>query len=132
MNFKGQYLNYEEYKNLGGTLEGEVPFNLLEYDARKKIDERTFGRLTKLENVPYEVKMCVFKMIEISNEYKSLETHNKAIASENTDGYSISYHKLEITDIDVKKSELENIMKTYLSNVIVNNIPVLYRGIDKC
>ena len=44
MEFKGQYLTYEEYLSLGGTLD-QTPFNLLEYNARKKIDERTFGRL---------------------------------------------------------------------------------------
>ena len=46
MEFKGQYLTYQEYKALGGTLD-EMPFNLLEFNARKKIDERTFGRLIK-------------------------------------------------------------------------------------
>ena len=44
MEFKNQYLTYLEYKNLGGTL-GEMPFNLLEFKARKIIDERTLGRL---------------------------------------------------------------------------------------
>ena len=33
MEFKGQYLTYQEFKALGGTLD-EMPFNLLEYNAR--------------------------------------------------------------------------------------------------
>lgn len=131
MDFKKQYLTYSEYRELSGTL-NQVPFNLLEYDARKKIDERTFGRLISLESIPFEVKMCVFKMIDTLQKYKVLEEQNKSIASENTDGYSISYRKLEISDIEAKNDELEGIMRTYLSNVIVNNTPVLYLGVDRC
>ena len=44
MEFTGQYLTYQEYLALGGTLE-EMPFNLLEFDARKRIDKRTLERL---------------------------------------------------------------------------------------
>ena len=132
MDFKGQYLNYTEYKELGGTLVDQVPFNLLEYDVRKMIDKRTKGRLINEKTIPFDVKMCVFEMIETSNKYKPLETQNKTIASENTDGYSISYRKLETSDVETKTRELESIMRSYLSNVVVNNTPVLYLGVDKC
>ncbi len=128
MDFSEQYLLYKEYEELNGLLE-EVPFNLLEYDARKTLDERTQGRLTKLDNIPYEVKMCVFKMIGIEEKYQSLEAQNKAIVSENTDGYSVSYRKLEKSDIDTKKQELETAMRKYLSKLEVNGIPVLYLGV---
>ena len=40
MKFKGQYLTYQEYKGLGGTLE-LTPFNILEFEARRRIDEIT-------------------------------------------------------------------------------------------
>lgn len=129
MDLKGQYLSYKEYKELQGVLE-EVPFNFLEYDVRKIIDERTQRRLIKLDEMPEDVKMCVFKMIETLEKYKPLEEQNKAISSENTDGYSISYRKLEKTDIDAKNDELEGIMCRYLSNVIVNKVPVLYLGVS--
>ncbi len=129
MDLKGQYLSYKEYKELQGVLE-EVPFNFLEYDVRKIIDERTQRRLIKLDEMPEDVKMCVFKMIETLEKYKPLEEQNKAISSENTDGYSISYRKLEKTDIDAKNDELEDIMCRYLSNVIVNKVPVLYLGVS--
>ena len=65
--FEGQYLTYTEYQSLGGTLE-PTPFNLLEYNARKRIDEKTFGRLIDIETVPQEVKLCVY------NSYKSFST----------------------------------------------------------
>ena len=38
MKFEGQYLTFEEYKSLGGTLKDKTPFNLLEIEARNQID----------------------------------------------------------------------------------------------
>lgn len=131
MEFKGQYLSYDEYHELKGTLD-QVPFNLLEYNARKIIDERTQARLNVLDKFPFEVKMCVFKIISILQKYMALEEQDKTITSENTDGYSISYRKLEKADIEAKEKELECAMRTYLSNVVVNKIPVLWLGVEKC
>ena len=42
MEFEGQYLTYEDYKALGGTLNDQMPFNLLEFESRKQIDKRRF------------------------------------------------------------------------------------------
>ena len=90
MEFEGQYLTYQEYLALGGTLD-EMPFNLLEFNARKKIDERTFGRLINKGQEYQEVKLCIYNMTTTLNSYSLYDTQNKAIASENTDGYSVSY-----------------------------------------
>lgn len=130
MEFKGQYLNYLEYIKFGGTLE-EVPFNLLEYDVRKIIDERTQRRLTEINDIPFDVKICVFKMINVMKQYQELEIQNKNISSENIDGYNISYKKLEKSDIETKEKELENIIMTNLNNVIVDGVSVLYLGVQK-
>ena len=129
MEFEGQYLTYQEYQLLGGTLE-EMPFNLLEFNARKKIDERTFGRLVNKGQEYKEVKLCVYNMITTLNSYSSYDTQNKAISSENTDGYSISYGTPQKSVTEAKNSELEDIIDTYLSNLIVDDVPVLYRGAD--
>ena len=129
MEFKGQYLTYQEYLALGGTLE-EMPFNLLEFDARKRIDKRTFGRLVDKEQEYQEVKLCVYNMITILNSYSSYDTQNKAISSESIDGYSISYGTPQKSTTEAKNSELENVMNSYLANVIIDNVPVLYRGAD--
>lgn len=126
--FDGQYLDYNTYVELGGTLEN-TPFNILEYNARKKIDERTFGRLIDLDEIPNEVKLCVYNLINVLNSYASYESENKGISSENTDGYSISYQTPQKSIIEAKNSELDDIINTYLSNTIINNIPVLYRGV---
>ena len=129
MEFKGQYLTYQEYKALGGTLD-EMPFKLLEFNARKKIDERTFGRLVDKGQEYQEVKLCVYNMITILNSYSSYDTQNKAISSESTDGYSISYGVPQKSVVEAKNGELEDIMNSYLANIVIDNVPVLYRGAD--
>ena len=132
MEFSGQYLTYNEYRTLGGTLD-ETPFNLLEYEARRKIDERTFGRLKGIENIPIEVKMCVYALINTLNSYSmdSTSSRNKNIASESTDGYSVSYASgSQVREIVESKSvELNDIIMTYLLGVVVNNQHILYIGV---
>ena len=83
MEFDGQYLTYIEYKGLGGTL-SEMPFNLLEYQARKEIDKYTFGRLQNLKTQNKEVKLCINALIPIIEGHN--ESTNKGISSESTNG----------------------------------------------
>lgn len=131
MDFKGQYLTFDEYEELEGTLK-EVPFNLLEYDARKLIDQRTVGRLKSIKRQCFEVKMCVFKMIKIKERYQTLKNQDQTLASVGTDGYSESYRKLEKNDVELEEKELMDIIETDLANVIVDEVPVLYPGVDVC
>ena len=79
MDISGQYLTYQEYVLMGGTL-AVAPFNLLEFEARKRIDERTFNRLQKAETIPQEVKVCEFQMINTLNTYESASQTNKNVA----------------------------------------------------
>lgn len=132
MEFSGQYLTYEEYKGLGGAL-SEMPFNLLEFEVRKRIDNRTQNRIKNMSSKPEEVKLCVNAMINTLVQYvvDSSKGINKNVASESIDGYSVSF----ITGSQVqeaiksKKSELEDIMQTYLGDIRTSeNIPVLYLG----
>ena len=132
MEFNGQYLKYNEYLELGGSV-AETPFNILEFEARRKIDERTFGRLKGIENIPVEVKMCVYALINTLNSYSmdSTSSRNKNIASESTDGYSVSYASgSQVKEIVESKSvELNDIIMTYLLGVVVNNQHILYIGV---
>ena len=130
MEFSGEYLSYEEYKDLGGTL-NLLPFNLLEFEARRKINLRTFNRLVGITEIPQEVKLCEFKMINSIGEYISTNQSNGNVASENIDGYSVSY----ITGSQIeeamksKNAELDDIITTYLGFVIVNGQHLIYCGI---
>ena len=63
MIFENQYLTYDEYTSLGGEQIGEMPFNLLEFEARKQIDLPTHNRLVGINKIPQEVKLCMFNLI---------------------------------------------------------------------
>lgn len=130
MELKGQYLTYNEYKSLGGNL-NQTPFNLLEYEARKKIDERTLGRLKKIGEIPAEVKMCVLALTNTLNSYLNENTNNKNVASESVGSYSVSYATgNQIQEIIKSKSvEINDIILTYLTGVIVNGEHLVYLGV---
>lgn len=131
MDFTNQYLTYEEYMVLGGTLE-EVPFNELEYECRRIIDSRTQNRLINADEIPQEVKMLENKMINtLQGYYVSLNKAQSGVASENTDGYSVSYiSSNQISQlIEGKIDVLQDLVSTYLFGVIVNNEHLLYCGV---
>lgn len=129
MEFTNQYLTYREYQELGGTLQ-ELPFNLIEFECRKIIDSRTQKRLAEADEIPQEVKLCEFKMINsIDNYQKSLSKNEQGISSENIDGYSISYNGDIENIVKSKASELNDLITSYLFGVIVNNEHLIYIGV---
>ena len=136
MDFSGQYLTYADYKSLGGTL-AETSFNLLEFEARRKIDEKTFNRLKEIDyvDIPQEVKLCEYNLINSLESYSQTTSNasgNGNVASENTDGYSVSYiNATQVSEIiKSKNAELEDIIRTYLLGIIVNGQHIMYCGID--
>lgn len=131
MNFTNQYLSYAEYIELGGTLE-EVPFNELEFECRKIIDSRTQNRLHSVTDIPDEVKMCEFKMINSIVSYNAAkEQAQSGVKSENIDGYSVTYlTSNEIQQlITTQIADIQELVSTYLFGVIVNNEHILYCGV---
>ena len=132
MEFSGQYQTYEDYRALGGTLD-QTPFDLLEFEARRLIDIRTFNRLKNITEIPQEVKLCEYKMINNINGYtKSIDKAiNENVKSENTDGYSVTYATTsDIQDIIKSKNiELDDIISTYLLGVVVNGEHIMYVGV---
>lgn len=133
MEFSGQYLTYEEYRALGGTLD-QSPFNILEFEARRLIDIKTQNRLKDSENVPQEVKLCEFNMIDSLERYvKTSKEMQGNLASESIDGYSISYLTLKDVSnvIGSKEHELNDIIRTYLLGVIYNDEHLLFVGRNK-
>ena len=133
MEFSEQYLTYEEYRSLGGTLD-LTPFNILEFESRRQIDIRTFNRLKDIEEIPQEVKICEYNLINsINNYYNSTTTitENSNVKSESIDGYSVSYiNASEISNvIKSKKDEIDDIVKTYLLGIIINGQHIMYCGV---
>ena len=131
MDFTNQYLSYEEYALLEGTLD-KVPFNELEFECRRIIDSRTQNRLKNADEIPEEVKLLEYKMIQtLQGYYVSLNKAQSGVASENTDGYSVSYiSSNQISQlIEGKIDVLQDLVSTYLFGVIVNNEHLLYCGV---
>ena len=131
MEFSGQYLTYDEYKAIGGTLD-QTPFNLLEYEARRIIDNRTLQRLKRIKEIPKEVKICVFSLINLLNSYTTENQTSKNISSESVGSYSVSYitgTQIQET-INSKNAELTDIVLTYLTGVIVNGEHLVYLGVN--
>ena len=128
MTFEGQYLTYAEYQELGGSAIGEMPFNLLEFEARKKVDGRTQRRLVNETEIPQEVKLCVYNLIGRIQLYQN--DTNRNIGSESVGSYSVSY----LDDIEKivknKSAELDEIILDDLYGVIVNGEHILYPGVD--
>jgi hypothetical protein len=129
MEFEGQYLTYSEYQELGGTLD-QLPFNLLEYQARKEIDLNTKLRLVNETSIPDEVKMCLFELITTLEKYVQEQGFNVNYTSESIDGYSKSFATAgQIAEIvKGKRVELDDIILRDLYGVIVNGEHVIYRG----
>ena len=129
MEFNNQYLTYEDYKSLGGTL-GEMPFNILEFKAQQIINERTQNRLKDIEKIPQEVKICVYDLINTMNKYNNSNNSTSSnISSENIDGYSVTYKSgTELTE--EQKKQYDDVMETDLYGVIVDNTPILYLGVN--
>jgi len=131
MTFDGRYLTYAEYQALGGSAIGEMPFNLLEFEARTQIDIRTQCRLVGVKTIPEKVKLCDFHLMQKISGYINKKVEESNIASESIDGYSISYFNADEIKkiIELHKYELEDIMKNDLYGVIVNNEAILYDGV---
>ena len=127
MKFDNQYLKFVEYTELGGKL-SEMPFNILEFEARRMIDRRTQNRLVNVEEIPQEVKLCMFALINTIAKYNE-SNENVGISSETTDGYSVSYHNVTCETISTKVVELQGMITNNLMGVIVNNEHILYLGV---
>lgn len=132
------YLTYEEYLNMGGTLD-EAAFDDYLIDAEMLIDWYTFNRLENETVIPEKVKKCVYKLISLADMKSKAfvlgrEVNgegNASVASQSNDGVSISYNTISASQaFDLLKSESESIIKQYL-NGVVNSLgrKLLYRGI---
>ena len=126
MEFKGQYLTYQEYKGLGGTLE-LTPFNVLEFEARRRIDEVTHNRLVNGENIHDEVKMCEFSII--NKVLKDYDDIGRGKSSESVGSYSVSYNSDIKKVIEDKNTEIRDLISTDLYGVVYNGEHLIYCGV---
>lgn len=125
MEYGTQYLEYQEYISLGGSITDENAFNLLEYEARKEIDINTLNRLVDLDVIPNEVKICMYNLIEKIN---TINEQKYNVSSETVGSYSVSYGSIQEI-IKGNKIQLDNIIINGLFGLIVNGEHVIYRGV---
>lgn len=139
-----QYLTYEEYSGMGGTLD-ETLFNSLAIDAQGYIDKHTFQRLWKekwrTEDVMERVKICMYQLIKLLGVKASVITPdvsstggintNAQLMSQANDGVSATYAVLSGNSLYEKsKQEIEECINRYLDGVADNlGRKILYRGL---
>lgn len=136
MIFKGQYLTYEDYIGLGGTELTHMPFNLLEFEARRKIDGQTKNRLVNAsyDKIPQEVKICMYNLINSIKEVANTTANGTTtgnVASESIDGYSVNYLTADKIGsvVSSMNEKINDIITTYLFGVIYNQEHLLYIGV---
>lgn len=143
------YLTYEEYKDMGGTLD-ETAFNDLEMDAETEINWYTFNRLKRPEWKTVlgtrELKTCMYQLIrlkQIENEMLASSTggagwgigwtKEAGITQETNDGVSTSYNTMSSGDIMayVQGTKTKNELVARYLNSVTNELGrnILYRGI---
>lgn len=133
------YLTYEEYQNMGGTLDAAT-FNDFEFEAEALINWYTFNRLKKDTTFPSEVKRLVKYLIDLAQQKANLlrasgssfvEGSNAAITSQSNDGVSISYNVLSASQLmESLKGQEDGAINKYLQGVMNEaGQKLLYRGI---
>lgn len=138
------YLTYDEYSEMGGTLD-ETLFDALLLDAQGYIDWYTFNRLWKkewrTEDVMERVKICVYQLISLVAAKQNLITPqgtnagginlNAQVSQQSNDGVSTTYAVLsgELLFSHAKK-EIEDSINRNL-NGVMNSVgrKLLYRGL---
>ena len=131
------YLTYEEYKEMGGTLDAPT-FEDLEFQAEALVNWYTFNRLSKDVQIPLAVKRLIKYLIgtiHVQNGTIQAESggngSSASIASQSNDGVSISHNVLSAAELMATlKSAGEEAIRRYLQGV-TNEAGrlLLYRGL---
>lgn len=131
------YLTYDEYSNMGGTLE-EVPFTKFEFQAEAEINYATFSRLKGDEVIPEEVKRLTYYLVDLMQKKADAFSLGKGdsatstyITSQSNDGVSVSYNGLSPSDlIELCKADSLKAIRSYLDGVKNEaGHKLLYRGL---
>ena len=131
------YLTYQEYTEMGGTLD-ETAFNNLEFEAEALVNWYTFNRLKKDTNLPDELKRLMKYLIGLAAEKGNLigasgsgDAAGKVVSSQSNDGVSISYNVLSASDLMQSiQDEGKKAINTYLQGVMNEaGRLLLYRGV---
>ncbi len=85
------------------------------------------------EIIIHDTNKLINEIQGYANSIESANNSNGSIASENTDGYSISYNQVNATQIEAiiksKNVELKDIIINYLAEVIVDGERLIFMGV---
>lgn len=138
------YLTYDEYTEMGGTLD-ETLFDNLRLDAQGYIDWFTFNRLWKeewrTEEIMERVKICMYQLIALVAAKSNLITPqvasagginvNAQVTTQSNDGVSTTYAVFSAEMLYEKaKKEIEDSINRNLSGVMNSaGRKILYKGL---
>lgn len=134
------YLTYEEYQNMGGTLDS-TSYENFEFEAEALINWYTFNRLKNDVTFPEAVKRLMKYLIDLAQERAQLLTAGgsgdsenstgAAIASQSNDGVSVSYNVMSAAQImESLKGQESGAIQRYLQDVVNEaGRKLLYRGL---
>lgn len=119
-----KYIEYAEYRQLGGTLD-EPTFNYILPEAQIKIDYFTSNRLHDVTSIYDEVKLLVVRIIDFLSATKSCVNDSQVGLSSYSNGIeSFGFNNASDTE-EVKDNRIYRLVKEYLSDYP----KLLYRGV---
>lgn len=119
-----EYLTYEEYTNLGGTLD-LTAFNRNITRVYGIIENATQGRIGGLYGVPREVKLLCLELIEYLAEIGKTD---KAVQSKSQSAGGVS-ESITYADNASVQSYIDRMIHDYLGSVRTKDgISILYKG----
>ena len=121
-----EYLTYEEYKTMGGTLE-ETAFDRNIIRVSGELDSRTKCRIRGMVEIPYAVKVLCADLVEY---YAANVTNGKVISSKSTTSGPVSESEsYTVKTVEDTENDIENLFYSYLGSLTDDNgTPLLYRG----
>lgn len=121
-----QYLTYEEYTEIGGTLD-LTAFNRNIDRACGVVDTETRNRVENMKEMPRQVKACCRDLTEYLHNNSTL-AKSVSSKSQSAGGVSESESYSEKTAEDMF-GDIMNILYDYLGSLTDDNgTPLMYRG----
>jgi hypothetical protein len=123
------YLTYEQYKEIGGTLE-EAAFVRNIDRVCGIIDNATHNRIECMAEIPQRAKALCRDLVEYLARYS---TSDMVVSSRSQSAGGVSESESYVTKTDVElQAEIDNMIADYLmTETDDNGTPLLYRGCNR-
>lgn len=117
------YLEYSDYKELGGQLPLDV-FTKLERKAQRNLDSFTFNRIKVMQKmkiqIPDEVKEVLAEFVNRMNDFNSQMKEGGELLTQYSNG--VEQFSYRVQDEDGFKRELHNIAIDWLPSYLTNRL----------